>query len=95
MKANIQIEFPSCGATYSNDVYGVYEYDEYPMSSVLAGQSRRTWLDEFDSLEEAQAAYPNAVFNDAGSSYQPLNISRIAPDWFDESYAGERWDDDY
>ena len=95
MKANIKIEFPSAGATYCNNVFGVYEYDEYPGSSVLAGQSRRTWLGEYETLEEARAEYPNAVYNDCGSRFQPVNVSRIAPDWFDESYAGERWDDDY
>jgi len=95
MKKDIRIEFPSTGATYYNEVFGVYEYDEWPMSSVLGGQSRRTYLGEFDTLEEAQDAFPEATYNSHGSSYQPINISRVAPNWFDESYAGERWDDDY
>jgi hypothetical protein len=95
MKTDFRIEFPSSGATYCNDVYGVYEYGVYSESSVLAGQTCRIWVDEFDTLEEAQAAYPQASFNDCGSGYQPLNLSNIAPDWFDESNAGERWDDDY
>ena len=57
---DVRIEFPSRGATYSRDVYGVYQYDTYPRSSVLAGQQRRTFLASFDTLEEARAAYPDA-----------------------------------
>jgi len=95
MQKDIRIEFPSRGATYCNQVFGVYEYDFWPNHSVLSGQSRRTYLSEFKTLEEARSAYPEAFYNDNGSGYQPVNISRIAPDWFDESDAGERWDDDY
>lgn len=40
--------------------YSVYEFGRYPRSSVLAGQTRKSFLDSFDSLEEAQAAYPKA-----------------------------------
>jgi hypothetical protein len=58
----IQIEYPSEGATYSRDQYGVYRYDTYPRSSVLAGQERRVFLDSFNTLEEAQAAYPGVPF---------------------------------
>ena len=49
--------------------FSVYEYGVYPRSSVLAGQTRKTFLDMFTTLEEAQAAYPradvgcNAAFN--------------------------------
>jgi hypothetical protein len=57
---DIQIEFPSVGKTYARNVYGVYEYGEYPRSSVLAGQVRRQFLDSFETLDEARAAYPNA-----------------------------------
>ena len=49
------------GATYSSDRWTVYEHGVYDRDSVLSGQSRRTWLDDFDSLEEAQKAYPEAV----------------------------------
>jgi hypothetical protein len=60
-KANdFQIEFPSAGQTYCRNVYGVYEYGVYPRSSVLAGRTRRTFLDSFESLAAARAAYPGA-----------------------------------
>ena len=56
----IQIEFPSVGQTYARNEYAVYEYGVYPRSSVLAGRSRRTFLDSFESLAAARAAYPGA-----------------------------------
>lgn len=70
------IEYPSRGATYNRDQYGVYEYDVYPRSSVLAGQERRTFLDSFDTLAEAQKEYPNAKVA-AGSAYAPVNLSHL------------------
>jgi hypothetical protein len=84
------IEFPSCGATYSDDVYGVYRYDEWPADSVLAGQSRRTFVESFDTLEEAQAAHPDAVWSE-GSEYHAVRLPELAPKWFDPLDAGEEW----
>jgi hypothetical protein len=57
---DIQIEFPCVGQTYARNEYGVYEYGVYPRSSVLAGQTRRVFLDSFESLTAARAAYPGA-----------------------------------
>jgi hypothetical protein len=59
-KSPIQIEFPSVGQTYARNEYAVYEYGVYPRSSVLSGRTRRVFLDSFETLEEARAAYPNA-----------------------------------
>jgi hypothetical protein len=42
----------------SVDVLG---FGVYPDGSVLAGQSMKVFLDTFDSAEEAQAIYPEAV----------------------------------
>jgi hypothetical protein len=71
MSSYITIEYPSQGATYSNDSYGVYEYSTYPRSSVLAGQEKRSFLDSFDTLEEAQKAYPNATFSQSCGYREP------------------------
>lgn len=60
MRNNIRIEFPSVGRTYAHNKYTAYEYGTYPRSSVLAGQVSRTFLDSFDTLEEARAAFPGA-----------------------------------
>lgn len=88
------IEYPAAGATYSHDEYGVYTYDEYPARSVLAGQPRRTFLDSFDTLDEARAAYPGAGWYGEGSGYAYRPIPESPPDWFDPEAAGESWSDD-
>jgi hypothetical protein len=59
--SNIQIEFPSVGQTYARNEYAVYEYGVYPRSSVLAGRTRRVFLDSFETLESARKAYPDAA----------------------------------
>ena len=75
---DIRIEYPSAGATYNRDGYGVYEYSEYPRSSVLAGQERRVFLNFFDTLEEAKAAYPNA--RQYGCGYAPPSLEHLPAD---------------
>ena len=58
------------GATYRNTLYTVYEHSVYDDSSVLAGDPRRQWLDDFETLAEAEAAYPHAVVVE-GTTYNP------------------------
>lgn len=60
MKNNYRIEFPAIGRTYAHNWIAVYRYGTYPRSSVLAGQSRREFIDTFETLAEARAAYPGA-----------------------------------
>jgi len=77
------------------DVYG---YGTYPRSSVLAGQTRRVFLDSFNSFEEAKAAYPKAEGDGKTSNkfmFSNDPLGPVAPGWFDESAAGERYDSDY
>ena len=64
------------GATYANDRYTVYEHSRYSRSSVLSGQSRRVWLDDFDTLEEAQAAYPDAKVL-CGTTYRAPSLNHL------------------
>lgn len=81
-KPEIRIEYPSRGATYVRPVYGVYEYGVYGRGSVLAGQTRRVFLDSFATLDEAKAAYPGAfVVN--GSGYAPPSLAHLpdGPDY--------------
>lgn len=40
--------------------FSVYEFGEYPESSVLAGQTCKRFVNNFDTVEEAQSAYPKA-----------------------------------
>lgn len=77
MKPYQTIEEASRGATYQNraGTFTVYEHSIYPRGSVLAGQARRVWLDEFDSLEAARKAYPKADFS--GCTYQPPCLSHL------------------
>lgn len=88
------IEFPSVGSTYHIEEYGVYEYSKHPRGSVLAGQERRVFIDCFDTLEEAQAKYPKAEWNDT-AEYNPQGGLPSEPEeWFDPANAGECWSED-
>jgi hypothetical protein len=67
------------GMTYSSERWTVYEHGVYDRDSVLSGQSRRIWLDDFDTLEEAVIAYPDAVVC-AGSTYRPPYLNHLLED---------------
>lgn len=41
--------------------YSVYEWGRYARNSVLAGQRKKQYIDGFDTLEDAQEAYPTAT----------------------------------
>lgn len=64
------------GETYATDRWTVYEHGTYPRGSVLAGQSRRTWVDDFDTLEEAVIAYPDAQVI-TGSTYRKPSLAHL------------------
>lgn len=66
----------------------------YSRSSVLAGQSFRQLVQFFNSPEEAQEAYPKAIIDRDGTKPEPVEVSRLAPDWFDPLDAGEVWSED-
>ena len=67
------------GMTYSTDRWTVYEHGIYGRDSVLSGQSRRSWLDDFDTLEEAVIAYPDAVVCEF-STYEPPYLNHLPED---------------
>jgi hypothetical protein len=79
MTDDLRIEYPSAGATYSRDEYGVYAYGVYPKSSVLAGMTKRTFLDAYDTLAEAIIAYPDATVV-KGSSFVDVNLDHLPGD---------------
>jgi hypothetical protein len=94
MKTYQTIEFGN-GATYRNNRYTVYEHSTYPRSSVLAGQRRRVWMDDFATLEEAKAAYPQAQCS--GATYQPPYLEHLPDDEDPGDLYAENWmnDDNY
>jgi hypothetical protein len=75
-KSNLTIELGR-GATYANNRFTVYAHGTYPRMSVLAGQSMRTFKGSFETLAEAQAAFPDAVALD-GTTYAPPNLSHLS-----------------
>jgi hypothetical protein len=79
MSRDRRIEYPSRGATYLRHEFGVYEYSEYPESSVLAGQERRALLGTFPTLSEAHAAFPDAVLV-TGSGYRAPALDHLSDD---------------
>ena len=82
-----------------HDGWTVYGHGEYPRDSVLAGQYMRGAVCYYDSLEQAQAEYPNAeVVAENETTKLPswwFSMSDCPPSDFDPDYCGERWDDDY
>jgi hypothetical protein len=86
---------PSRFDTQDRQTFDVYGHGVYDRHSVLAGQSRRCFLNAFATLEEAQAAFPDAqIFGHSTYSTVPAMPS-CAPAWFDPAAAGESWGEDY
>lgn len=54
--------------------YSVYEFDEYPQSSVLAGQTRKQFLNMYKTAEEAAQEHPSAdlCYRDAHNHFDHL-----------------------
>lgn len=53
-------------------------YGRYGRSSVLAGQVKIVFLDHFDTLKEAQDAYPSATLSN--EYLEPVNTFDHLPD---------------
>jgi hypothetical protein len=76
--------------------FDIYEHGRYGRGSVLSGQARRSFLDSFNTLEEAKKAYPKATVNE--HSTRPIGAHSMPtnpPHWFDPADAGENWGEDY
>lgn len=69
------------GATYRNNRFTVYSHGTYPRHSVLAGQPKRTFIESFETLAEAQRVYPQAeVLANGGTTYQEPDLSHLPDD---------------
>jgi len=79
--------------------FEVYRHGFYPSGSVLAGQSRRSFVAEYTSLREAKAAYPRARVSESTRTYTDPNatleelsgLPETPPAWFAPSDANETW----
>lgn len=72
------IEFPSVGAAYHRDEFGVYTYDTYPAGTVNVGQERRRFRNAFDTLDEARENFPDAIYQD-GTGYVAWDLPEDSP----------------
>ena len=70
--------------------FSVYEFGVYGSNSVLAGQTKKSFKDQFKTLEEAQAAYPHA---DSGFR-DPNNFVDHLPDRELTAREEEFWSDE-
>jgi hypothetical protein len=54
--------------------FNVYQFDTYPDDSVLAGQTKKQFLDMYDTAELAKKDYPDAVkgYRDAHNHFDHL-----------------------
>ena len=52
----------------------LYEFSTYPRSSVLAGQTMKSYRGHYDTVEQAQAEYPSARvgYRDANNTFDHL-----------------------
>ena len=77
--------------------FAVYGHGTYERSSVLAGQPKRSYLESFDTVVDAQKEYPNAEVLEHSTKIDGMAMMPVcAPDWFDPMDAGECWhEDDY
>jgi len=93
MPKDLTIEKSKYGSGYS-----VYEFGTYERSSVLAGQTRKQFLDGFETLEEAQEKFPSATvgFRDAGNTFGHLPgddcLDGQGGVWGEEDSIDQSWD---
>lgn len=88
--AQFHLEPSSNGEDWCLCQDGIYEE-----SSVLAGETFSRKIRFYNSLEEAIAANPGVEVLEQPIYRVAHELPHTPPAWFDPSYAGETWDDDY
>lgn len=68
--------------------WGVYE-----RGSVLEGQPKKVWLDNFQTIEEAQAAYPQADSFSSEWTEPQVSLSHLPGE--NDQAPGGAWPDDW
>tara|TARA_R110002020_G_scaffold407051_1_gene617154 strand:+ start:120 stop:395 length:276 start_codon:yes stop_codon:yes gene_type:complete len=79
--------------TIEPDGYGtfsVFGWGTYERSSVLAGQQRKTMVDDFDTVAEAVNAYPKADVMDGRVAPAPVSVMHL-PDREMNAYEEEAY----
>jgi hypothetical protein len=76
-KLHYTVEFGK-GETYVSEFLTLYAHDKYPRSSVMAGRSRRSFIEDFEDEAEARkvvkAAGIEAITDfDCGSTHVPVS----------------------
>lgn len=69
----------------------VYGWGTYPAHSVLAGQAMKCFLDSFEDVDDALAAYPQAKPSSAWTEPQ-VSLSHLPGE--DDPLPGGAWPDD-
>jgi hypothetical protein len=82
------VERPSQHYPMDDTEFIVYGIGTYERSSVLAGQTSRSFLGSYPTKRAALDAYPDA--EETGLPPQPV-MSEMPPSWFDPADAGEEW----
>lgn len=67
--------------------WSLYEFGVFERTSVLAGQTMKTFKDKYDTLEEAQKANPTAKVG----YRDPMNTFNHLPDWDMSAREEEFW----
>lgn len=83
-------EFPSVHNTYTEQLWGIFDYSVYGPDSVLAGQERRRCLGSYATKEEALLEHPDAKVTD-GSGFVDRPIPMQPYPGFSEDDIGESW----
>ena len=78
---------------YSNEYhwYTVYEFGVFPRSSVLSGQTMKSFKETFDTVEEAQKAYPNAQvgYRDPMNTFNHLPGEEMTEGGYNDPYEND------
>lgn len=83
------------GATYSSPAHSVtlYYHDIYPEGSVLEGQERRVWVEQFEDSESREENI-RAAMEYAKENYPDLHVEVYEGSSYSEPYLGHLPDDE-
>ncbi len=77
---------------HDDEAASVFGWSTYERSSVLAGQPRKVYIESFDTLAEAEAAYPGAGISSRWTEPQ-ISVSHLPGE--DDPVPGVMYPDDW